>query len=304
MTRIPTLFGLERSLQAMNDRRAALNQAQDQLSTGKRLRSPSDDPVGAAQAERLRARLARAEIERRMTGFARTALSQADTLLAASVEQLQYAREQLVAGGNPTFGAQDRAMLAQAVRGAREQLLTLANQPDGSGGHVFGGQAGAGLPFSPAGAPAYRSDPGERKTGLETQFSTSLDGRATFVDAAAAGGPRSVFQILDDAAALLEDPSIPGNALSAGLQSAMVDLDAALERLLLQRSRVGEQMRAVDARDRLIESGEIDASGQLSSLVDADYAAAISDFQKHRTALEAAMLAYSQIARLSLFDRL
>lgn len=301
MTRVPTLFALERSVQAMNDRRAALVDAQEQLSTGKRLRSPSDDPAGVAQAERFRARLARVQIERRMTDFAKDALGQADNLLGASVERIQYAREQLVAAGNATLGPQERAMLAQAIRSAREQLLALANQPDGSGGYVFGGQGGTGLPFSPAGAPAYQASPGERKTGLEAQFTTSLDGRAAFVDAS---GGRSVFEVLDDVTALLENATASGAELAAGLDSALSGVDTALERLLVQRTRVGEQLRALDARERLVESGELDATGQLSKLVDADYAAAISEFQKHQTALEAAMIAYSQIARLSLFDKL
>ena len=45
MNRIATLFAFERSLDAMNERRAALTQAQLQMSTGKRVNAPSDDPL-------------------------------------------------------------------------------------------------------------------------------------------------------------------------------------------------------------------------------------------------------------------
>src|SRR5690606_31477113 len=76
------------------------------------------------------------------------------------------------------------------------------------------------------------------------------------------------------------------------------------ERLLVTRTRAGEQLRAIDARERLLEGGEIEASGRLSGLVDVDYASAITRFQQNQTALEAAMATYSKVARLSLFDYL
>ena len=54
----------------------------------------------------------------------------------------------------------------------------------------------------------------------------------------------------------------------------------------------------------MLESGELDARGRLSDLVDVDYADAISRFQNNRTTLEAAMTAYGQIARMTLFNYL
>ncbi len=81
MNRIATLFSFERSLDAMNERRAALGRAQLQMSTGKRVNAPSDDPLGAAQAERTRSQLARIALERRMIDFARTMLGQADNAM-------------------------------------------------------------------------------------------------------------------------------------------------------------------------------------------------------------------------------
>ena len=63
MTRIPTMYAHQRALDAMAQRRSALNGDQLQLSTGKRVNDPSDDPLAAAQAERLRSQLARISIE-------------------------------------------------------------------------------------------------------------------------------------------------------------------------------------------------------------------------------------------------
>lgn len=304
MTRIPTLFAFERSLEAMNQRRAAMLQDQVQLSTGKTVNAPSDDPVAAAQAERIRSQLARFSLEGRMIGFAREMLSQAESTMAGVGDALQFARASLVAAGGGALGPSDRALIAQQLRGTREQLIALANSRDGVGGYVFGGQGAGSEPFDPAtGAPRVPPNAGEQSTGLAATFTTSQDGSAIFVDHAAPGAP-SVFDTLEDAIRLLEDPASTGAALATGLATAMGGVDAALERVLLGRTRAGEQLRALESRERLIESGDIEARGRLSELVDADYAAAISRFQNNQTALEAAMATYAQVSRLSLFDHI
>ncbi|HRO58252.1 MAG TPA: hypothetical protein PK177_03650, partial [Burkholderiaceae bacterium] len=97
MTRIPTLYALDRSVDAMNERRAAVTRAHEQLSTGKRINSPSDDPLASAQAERTRSQLARMQTERRMMDFARGLLAQADSTMGQVGDTLQYVREQLLA---------------------------------------------------------------------------------------------------------------------------------------------------------------------------------------------------------------
>ena len=304
MNRIATLFSFERSLDAMNERRAALTQAQLQMSTGKRVNAPSDDPLGAAQAERARSQIARIATERRMIDFARTMLGQADNAMASAGETLQVAREGLVAAGNGTLSAADRALIAQKLRASRDELLTIANQRDGAGGYVFGGQGSTRAPFTDTGALAWLPNAGEQTTGWDVSFTTSQDGRALFMDLEAGGTAQSIFRTLDDAIALLEDPATTAAALGTGLGKAHDGVDGSLERLLVTRTRAGEQLRAIDARERLLEGGEIEASGRLSGLVDVDYASAITRFQQNQTALEAAMATYSKVARLSLFDYL
>lgn len=304
MTRIPTLFALDRSLGAMNERRAALLDTQQQLSSGKRLNSPSDDPLGSAQAERTRSQLARMQTEGRMIGFARHMLGQADNAMAGVGEALQFAREHLVAAGNGALAPGDRTMIAQQLKATRDQLLALANQRDGAGGYVFGGQSAASAPFSGTGTPAQQVDAGEQATGLDLSFTTSQDGRAIFGANRGAGAPDDVFSTLDRAVALLEDPASVGTAVTAGLQAATAGIDSTFERLLLKRTQVGEQLRTIDARERLLENGTIEARGQLSELVDVDYAAAISQSQNNQTALDAAMMTYAKISRMTLFDYL
>ncbi|MFA7666350.1 MAG: flagellar hook-associated protein FlgL [Burkholderiaceae bacterium] len=303
MNRIPTLYGLERSLDAMNDRRASLARIQEQLSSGRRVNSPGDDPLASAQAERTRSQLARMQIERRMMDFARHQLAQADSVMGQIGDTLQQAREQLVAAGNGALNATDRAMFAEQLRGMRDELLALANRRDGTGAWLFGGQGASLAPFLADGTPAPELLAGEQSTGAERSFTISQDARAIFAEGVA-GAAQSLFTVLDDAIALLADSALTGDALVSGLATATTGIDAAHDRLLLGRTRAGEQLRALEARERLLDSGELEAQGRLSSLIDVDYAAAISQLQNDQTAFEAALTTYSRIARLSLFDYL
>lgn len=307
MTRIPTMYAHQRALEAMAQRRSALTNDQLQLSTGKRVNDPADDPLAAAQAERLRSELARITLESRMIGFARQMLSTAESTLGQVGDALQFARESLVTAGNGALAPADRALIAQQLQGVRDQLVSLANRRDGAGGYVFGGQGTTKAPFDMDGHSVVEQannlggpHRGEQQTGIETSYATSQDGGEVFLDAAG----RTVFEALDEIIGVLKDPSTSGTDLTAGLSVAGDALDAGLERVLMARTRAGEQLRAIDAHENALANGELDARERLSDLVDLDWAAAISSFQNNQTSLEAAMTTYAQIARLSLFNYL
>jgi flagellar hook-associated protein 3 FlgL len=68
------------------------------------------------------------------------------------------------------------------------------------------------------------------------------------------------------------------------------------------RATVGERLKAIDTHLRDLEKGTIDNAARMSSLVDVDFAAAISSMAQNQTTVEAALKSYSTIARMSLFN--
>jgi flagellar hook-associated protein 3 FlgL len=186
----------------------------------------------------------------------------------------------------------------------RDELLSIANQRDGAGGYIFGGQGSASAPFTPTGAPGYQPKIGTQQTGLDMSFDTTVDGNKVFLGdgGGAAGG--SIFTALDTIVGQLNDATIDGATLGAGLDAAMGAADTTLGRVLSARTSVGEQLRVMESRGRLIESGQLRAAGRLSDITATDYAAVVSDMQTNQLAVDAAMRTYAQISRLSLFDYL
>ncbi len=304
--RISTAHYHQQAIESINERSSAMAKLQEQLTTGKRINRASDDPIGAAEAERIRASSAKMAMETRMMSFATGMLSQADGALAGASDSLQTARELMISAGNGSLQPEDRKSIALQLRNVRNELLAIANQRDGAGGYIFGGQGSATAPFTSTGTPpatvVFEPTGGTQQTGLDMTFDTTVDGGKVFLGGPGGGG--SIFEALDTLVLHLEDDAIDGAALRAGLDAALGATDAGLDRVLQARTAVGEQLRIMESRGRLLESGELQAASRLADISATDYAKVVSEMQTNQLAVDAAMRTYAQISRMSLFDYL
>ncbi|HEU4621977.1 MAG TPA: flagellar hook-associated protein FlgL [Burkholderiaceae bacterium] len=115
--------------------------------------------------------------------------------------------------------------------------------------------------------------------------------------------PRSVFDTLDNAIALLTTPGLGGTGqLNEGLARAGASLGSAQDRAQLVRTRIGEQLRSIEGDTDSLAARGIEGQSRLSELQDLDLGRAISDFQVQQNAVQAAMQTYTKVAGLSLFD--
>jgi flagellar hook-associated protein 3 FlgL len=129
----------------------------------------------------------------------------------------------------------------------------------------------------------------------------TLDGAPAAGDSFNLGpaGQQSVFQTLDQAIALLENPASTKD--HEGLQRVQTSLDRALDGMIFTRSRVGADLRHVENAAALGEQQELGVTERRSNLQDLDLARGISDLQATQTGLEAALKSYTSLSRNSLF---
>ncbi|MFZ4758578.1 MAG: flagellar hook-associated protein FlgL [Burkholderiaceae bacterium] len=299
--RIGTSYAQQLAINDIQDRQSKLLETQAQLSSGRRVNTPSDDPVAAAEAERLRSRDARLEAEKRAITHARAALSSSESALGDATDLMQSARETMLAAANGTASASDRANHGEALRQIRDQLLSVANRGDGSGGYLFGGQGSATEPIDATGT-VYAPQAGTQDIGTMMRNPVSLDGRENFTAIRTPSGTESIFARLDAAIASLTNPATTSATAAAEMRTAIDSVDRALDRFGVTRTMVGERLRALDAHEQAVETGSIDNQSRLSELVDVDFAKVASQMIQHQTAYEAAMKSYAQIARMTLFD--
>jgi flagellar hook-associated protein 3 FlgL len=301
--RIATGYAQKVALDGITDRQAALIKSQEQLSSGKRINRPSDDPAAAAEAEKVRSRQARMDAEKRAVGYAQQQLSNADSTIGDATSLLQTARETLLRAANATNNTSDRFTLGANLSAIREQLLAVANRSDGTGGFVFGGQGATSAPIAPDGT-TYNAQPGTVQVGQELSSPVSLDGRANFTASPTATGTESIFAQLDAAIAVFKDPNATAASAAAIAQTTLGSVDRSIDRLSVTRATVGERLNAIDIHLRDLQNGTIDNAARMSNLVDVDFAAAISNMSQNQTTVEAALKSYSSIAKMSLFNYL
>jgi len=160
-----------------------LLKTQQQVSTGRRILTPADDPVAAAraldvtQAESLNTQYA----ENR--NHATASLGLADSVLQAVTSLVHDLRAVALTAGNPTLVDRDRASLATDLRGRLDELIGLANSVDGAGEYLFSGYQGRTRPFAQTAAGVqYSGDQGQRliQASASRQIAVSDSGTDVF----------------------------------------------------------------------------------------------------------------------------
>lgn len=182
--RVATANTFDRTIQNINRRQSELAQAQEQLSSGKRVNRASDDAVAATLAERAQNRLARVQADQTALEASRSSLTLVEAGLGEANDLLARARELVVQGGNPVLTQNSREDLARQLEGLREQMLAVANRTDTAGMTLFGGLGGAAKPFIDTYGPftgvQYQGQVGQY-AATETGLPQAVDGNAVWM---------------------------------------------------------------------------------------------------------------------------
>lgn len=228
--RVATAHTYDKAIESLQKRQADMANAQTQLTTGKKINVPSDDPIAAARAERALSSIGRADANQRALDASRNVLQIAESSMADAVELIQQAREALVASGNASYTDAERASVTKKLQNIRTQLLTVANRSDGGGGYIFGGQGSASPPFVDAiGGVQFVGQGGEAKAPAGETMNLTVDGQNVWLKAPAGNG---VF-VTDRAptntgsawinAGSISDPTV--NPYLAGTSTAQYTID-------------------------------------------------------------------------------
>lgn len=306
--RVNSLNAFESAVSQLQKRQQALQQQQEQLTSGKRVHRASDDPAAAARAERALAAITRAEASQRALDASRNAMTLTESALGDAGELLQRARELVLGAGNGSYTDSDRRTIAEALRGLRNDLLAVANRSDGAGRYLFGGQGSDRPPLvdGPGGV-AYRGTSGEQQGAAGEPTPLAVDGQAVFLatpDPADPSQPLSVFTALDRTITDLLDPAASGLSVADIVSRGVGDIDATAANVMQFRARAGEALNRVDGIESRLSQHKLDAQRERSNAEDLDLIEAISSFQNQQTGYDAAMKVFSTVQRLSLFDYL
>lgn len=190
-TRLGSANTYDNALRNLSVRQSSLANLQENLTSGKKVVRASDDPTGAAQAERALNRIGRIQADQRALESQRNSIAMAESTLGDVTEAMQQFRELVVSAGNATHTPAERKAIAIQLTGLRDQIFSLANRKDTNGLPLFGALGSALSPFvGPQGtAPDYTFAglPGQTSSS-EVSIPFSLDGDSAFMHQAARDG--------------------------------------------------------------------------------------------------------------------
>ncbi|HEX8873859.1 MAG TPA: flagellar hook-associated protein FlgL [Nitrosospira sp.] len=294
---------------AINRQQATLVKTMEQVSSGRRILTPSEGPAAYVQALEV------SHADSNNTQYALNRQSAASSLgalegtLGSVTVLVQNAQEFAVSAVNGTLTDSGRMAIATELRGSLEGLLGLANSTGANGQYLFSGFQGSTKPFADTGSGVqYFGDDGQRmvQASESRQLAVSESGREVFERIPASGGGyQSLFKTLSDLIGVLETPVVTAadkTALANGLDAAQSNLSSALDNVLRIRSAVGTRMNEVDTLNNNGDDLSLRYKQQLSELQDVDYAKAISDLTRQQTYLQATQQVFLKVQGLSLFD--
>ena len=145
--RISSSMIYDSAASGINRQTAGLLKVQQQLTSGRRILTPGDDPVAAARA--LEVSQANDVVSQfgKNQDAAMGALGLEEVQLAHAQDLLQRVRELAVQAGSTSLTPTARKGIATELRGTYDQLLGIANTKDAAGNHLFGGYMSDTIPF-------------------------------------------------------------------------------------------------------------------------------------------------------------
>ncbi len=184
MNRISSNMMYDQSVALMLSKQSKLNHLEQQLSTGKKIVSAKDDPVGSGTAVGMDRVLAELEKLGSNANTAQNRLGLQENVLSQAGELLQQVSDLTVQANNPALSNEDRKGVANELKAIKDSLLALANTTDGSGRYLFGGAADANAPFTVSnGIVSYNGDQTQRQVEVApgTFIKDALPGSEIFM---------------------------------------------------------------------------------------------------------------------------
>jgi flagellar hook-associated protein 3 FlgL len=273
----------------------ALEQLQSQLTSGKRLNRPSDDPPAVETALNYHATIAAGEQYLRNMDNSTAWLQATDSTLGSATDLLQRARELAVQGANDTLDTNQKGDIAAEVDQLLQQMVQLGNATL-KGQRLFAGLKTDANPFTlNAGPPttvSYGGDSGQmqREIDVGTTLAINMPGNTAFAPA---------FSALVS----LRDNLRAGNS-AAVRATDLPGVDAALDTVLTTRATVGAKVNRLEAAQSRQQELQARITELLAKTEDTDYTAAISDFTQQQTVYQASLQTAAKTLQPSLMDYL
>ena len=184
--RISTMQQFNSGVRGILSNQESNKRTQEQISTGRRVLTPADDPIASTRILQLQQDISLREQYQKNVTASRNRLNLEESILAGVTDNIQRVRELTVQAGNGSQTFNDRNAIAAEIEERLKSIVDLMNTKDASNTYIFAGFKGETKPFQerPGGGVTYHGDDGERslEIGSSTTVQTNDSGKRIFVD--------------------------------------------------------------------------------------------------------------------------
>lgn len=279
-------------LRNMSNSYERMGKYQEQLSTGKKIQKPSDDPVVAMQGMNYRSELNNVEQYKRNMNEVHNWMDSSDASLDKATKALQRLRELAVQGSNGTYEEGQRKNIASEVKQLKEHLADVGNTKINDK-YIFNGTNTSEKPIE-------LGEDGE-------VLSTSTNGNPVKIEVSKGVelpvniNPENVFkeEMFKDIDKFVD--RLEGNG-DADYDASIADIDKHINNVVDERADLGARMNRVELIEDRLSTQEIIATQNLSDVEDADMEKVITNLKTQESVHRAALGVGARIIQPSLMD--
>src|SRR5580698_3347205 len=281
----------------MQQSQVSLNTALQQVSTGKRVTQPSDDPYASAAMVQNTIETGDVDQYTQNASTVLTNIQSADSALSSVVSSLTQAVSLGTEGANGTNSTANLQAIATQVQGLLTSVVGQANTSV-AGSYLFGGTSTAtpytADPSSPTGY-TYNgnNDVNSVAIGDQTNVQVNLPGSQIFSNSS-----NNVLASLSNLVTALQS----GNSTDIG--NATTAISSAISYIGQQRVVYGNAESQVNAQETFLQQDTVTLASQQNNLIGVDEATAAVNLSQAETDNSAALAAAAKVLPNSLLNYL
>ena len=267
-----------------------LSKYQDQISTGKKVNRPSDDPVVVMKGISYRTDLSEVQQYKRNFSEAYNWIENSDAALDNAGQALQRIRELVVEASNDTYDASQRQAISAEIKQLRDHLAEVANTKFGDK-YLFNGADTTTQPVdlqanSGDGSFPEATQPVEIELSKGIYLPVNVPGEKVFGE-----------QLFSDLKALTDDLDQGKNPASY-----LDQIDQHIDAINNARADLGARQNRLEMMESRVDNQEVIATKVLSDNEDVDYEKAITDLTAQESVHRAALAVGARVLQPTLMD--
>lgn len=274
---------------------------QYQLATGKKIQMPSDDPVVAARALKLRTDVAEIEQYQKNVEDAKSWLDITETAVGNIGDIMSRVRVLTVDASNSTKTPDDLAKIKQELQQLKTQLTHVANTTY-AGRYIFSGYQTDKPLMDENGVyqiNAANSEQIKFEVGIGDDMNVNVPGGDLFNNPSAdatSGSTSSLVQCIDDLIANIDAADYTQISASLGT------IDENIKNILRVRADIGARQNRLDLTANRLESDSLNFTDLMSKNEDVDEAETIMNLTNEENVYRASLAGGARIIQTSLVD--